>query len=97
MNDKLKTDVVWKYPLEILDEQAILVPAGTKFLSLLEQNNIPTLYFLVNDGEEDMEIISVSIRGTGHPVEREMSKVSQYIGSVSTCGGQLIWHIWIKR
>jgi len=97
MNDKMKTDTVWKYPLEILNKQTILVPTGSKYLSLIEQNDIPTLYFLVNDGEEVMETISISMRGTGHPVEREMSKASRYIGTVNTYNGRLVWHIWMKQ
>ena len=96
VNDKLKTDVVWKYPLETTYQQTITVPIGSKFLSLIEQGGVPTMYFLVNDSEETKETIVISMRGTGHPVEREMSRASQYIGTISTFGGQLIWHLWMK-
>ena len=96
MNDKVRTDVVWKYPLEILDEQNIAIPLGSKFLNIIEQNDRPTMYFLVNDREEVMETKSISMRGTGHPVEREMSKASQYIGTISTFNDLLIWHLWMK-
>ena len=96
MNDEMKTDVVWKYPLAVADEQNIVVPKGSNLLSLMEQNNVPTIYFLVNASAQVKETIAVSMRGTGHPVEREMSSASQYIGTVSTYSGQLIWHVWAR-
>ena len=97
MNDKKKTDAVWKYPLEIAGEQILTVPKHSKFCSLIEQNDKPALYFLVNDGEADTEDIVVFIRGTGHHVEREMYKTSQFIGTISTHSNQFVWHIWIKQ
>lgn len=88
---------VWKYPLEVTDEQKVEVPYGSKVLSVIEQNDMPTLYALVNPYSNLKETWCISIRGTGHPLAKEMLGVSLFIGTISTHSGRLVWHIWSRK
>ena len=88
---------IWKFPLLIMDEQAIKIPATARFLSLIEQYDFPTLYFLVEvDDSPQFREISLSIRGTGQPLTKAFLDQSHFLGTISTHQGELIWHIFSK-
>ena len=89
---------IWKYPLEIEDQQEITVPYGAKILSVIEQNNQPVLYALVNsESARLMDMISILIRGTGHPIEERDLLGHDFVGTISTYDGRLIWHIFVEK
>ncbi len=85
---------VWKFPLEIVGEQELEVPYGATFLSLIAQNDLPTLYAQVDPDTDLKEKWCIYIRGTGHTIGREMTGASLFIGTISTHGGDLVWHVW---
>lgn len=90
---------IWKYPLDITDSQTIEAPEGAEFLSVIEQNGIPTLYALVNPEGPKVEQYKVQIRGTGHPIEESLLKAYVFLGTVQA-GGEFInfvWHIFVER
>jgi len=93
----LTIEEVWKYPLELEEEQTIELPYGSMFLNLIEQNDLPTLYALVNPATKLKECWQISLRATGQPISGEMPRTSMFIGTVSTLGGKLIWHLWLRR
>lgn len=86
---------IWKYPLEITDEQFIDVPLGSEPLSVQIQNDQLCIWVGVpNDGRPTKEQ-PIRIYGTGHPVD---SLLKDYVGSVQQAGGALVWHVfWSSR
>lgn len=94
---------IYKYPLKVKGPQTISIPEGAEFLSVIEQDDCPVVYFLVDPSRESWPI-SFILLGTGHPVEKDLSEYFIYLGTVSTFNGQLVWHIfalqsatWKKR
>ena len=86
---------IWKYRLEVEDLQKVEVPEGAQFLSLIEQAEQPTLYFLVNPEQEKKAQITFAILGTGKAVDVEFFDRYRYLGTISTLAGRLIWHIFV--
>lgn len=96
MNEKEMFEI-WKFPLSITDEQTIKVPQKAKFLSLIEQYDLPTLYFLVRiDDSPLFQEVSLSIRGTGQPLTEQFLSQAHFLGTISTYRGKLIWHVFSK-
>ena len=94
MNDNaLNVKAVWKYPLEVTGAQEIELPYGAIFLSVMEQHNLPNLYALVNPYTTLMETWEIALRSTGQPIGEEVLRLAKFLGTVSTYGGQLVWHI----
>lgn len=87
---------IWKFPLDIQDTQEIPIPKGATILSVIEQNDIPVMYALVDPGAPQMPI-SVEMRGTGHPVEENLMENYIFLDTVNTHGGASVWHIFIER
>lgn len=81
---------IWKYPLEIRDLQTLMVPEGATILTVQAQHDIPVLWALVDPKapkvRRDFEIL-----GTGNPVEEGERN---YIATIQTHGGQLVWHVF---
>ncbi len=87
---------IWKYPLDLRKQpNTIPIPQGAKFRSLIEQYGNPTAYFEVDDEAPNREICQFFIYGTGHRID--CPPYAEYLGTVSTSGGQLIWHIYFNR
>jgi hypothetical protein len=86
------TKVVWKYPLELKDEQIIEMPANARMLCVQMQGETPSLWVLV-DPYKAHESRKILIAGTGH--EREaLAGFLTYIGSFQMMGGQLVYHVF---
>lgn len=82
---------IWKYQLEITDRQEITVPAEGIFLCAQTQHGIPCLWAEV-DPDKPHEKRIIRIIGTGNP-GGDLSTMN-YLGTVQTANGQLIWHIY---
>lgn len=82
---------IWKYRLKVESLQRVEVPQGAQFLSLIEQGDQPTLYFLVNPEQEKSQI-TFAILGTGQGVDVEFFDRYQYLG---TMAGRFVWHIFV--
>ena len=87
---------IFKYPLKIQDSQDISIPEGAEFLSVMEQNNLPVVYFLV-DPSRDQFPLEFILLGTGHPFQEDYLEGCLYLGTVSTHNGQLVWHIFAEQ
>lgn len=102
---------IYKYPLEIKDEQTIRIPytkhvlddsllLGIKkqILKLDIQNDKPCLWVMV-DSEEEMRDVKVTMYGTGH----ECSEfIDDYVGSVqfhpiTNINPNLVFHVFVKE
>lgn len=56
--------VVYKYPLQVLDDQVIRMPLDAQICSIQVQNNIPTLWAVVDDNLAEINFNIITI-GTG--------------------------------
>ena len=82
---------IWKFGLEVTDEQTVEMPVGAKPLSVQVQHGTPCLWALVDTKAPKQKRI-VQIFGTGHPVANE----GDYVGTFQTEGGALVFHTFIK-
>ena len=94
MKKKMKT--IWKFKLDVVDEQTIEVPKGAVPLCVQIQKcfNIPFIWVLVNPAETEKENIEIITKGTGHVFDDERCK---YIGTYQTLNGNLIFHVFKKE
>ena len=85
---------IWKFSLEIKDEQEVLIPKKSKFLSLIEQSGIPTIYYLVNPDnlKEHKRFI---ILGTGHVHTDNDLNGLVFLGTVNC--PPFVWHVFEKE
>ena len=89
------SNVIWKYPLELTDEQVIHVPRSPQFLSCQIQNGKPCIWALV-DPELRSKAISVYVVGTGNPVPEGVAD-ADFMGTVQMAGGSLVWHVFVEK
>lgn len=78
---------IYKYRLEVEDEQRISMPSGAQILTVQMQDNWPHLWALVDPilASEERTIL---IRGTGH----DAPGVGRYISTFQMQGGALVFH-----
>ncbi len=85
---------IWKFELQIEDEQFVNMPSGSKILSIQTQHDKIVFWAMV---EPAMEITPVRfvIVGTGHPITDKCVNDGNYVGTVQTFNGDLVWHVFI--
>lgn len=79
---------IWKYPLQIIDEQIIPMPAGAEILCCQVQRGIVCLWARVDPSAATTER-RIHIRGTGHP-----GATGEYIGTFQAENGALVFHVF---
>ncbi len=90
---------IFKYPLEITDDQTIKLPHGARILSVMNQHDNIVLYALVNDKEKKIESVSTRIVGTGHDIDFFIPAAGfgggyKFLGTVSLYDGKLMFHVF---
>lgn len=83
---------IWKYNLQITDDQAIKMPVGAKCLTVQMQHGQPALWAIV-DPKAALELVAIRCHGTGHPMSDDSDK-NDYVGTIQTMGGQLVFHFF---
>jgi hypothetical protein len=79
---------IWKYPLELIDENRILVPFPSRLLTVAKQGDgLVAWYELDPNGSPSPR--RIFIRGTGHPFTGEEGR---YITTVFD--REFVWHIY---
>jgi len=86
---------IYKYLLEVTDEQVLELPKNAGILSVAEQNGNIVLYAMVNP-EMHTEKIRIAIIGTGHEIPRPQD-LDRFVGTVKQRGGLLMWHVFVMR
>lgn len=87
---------IWKYKLELTDEQDVEMPVNAQILCVQEQHGKIMLWAVVDETVEALKLKHrIVIYGTGKPVDpkRDMT----YIGTVQIDNvgeGTLVWHIF---
>lgn len=83
---------IYKYTLAVDDEQAVVMPQGSKILSAQVQRESICLWALVDEGAYGRETRTIRIHGTGHDVPN--SDNLEFIDTVQLVGGELIFHVF---
>lgn len=83
---------IWKYELQIVDEQVLEMPRMAVPLSVKLQYGVACLWAEV-DSSEKTERRKVFCCGTGNPM-KDMTECL-FIGTVIQ--GQFVWHFYIER
>lgn len=84
--------VIWKYKLErgtVIE--LVTIPAAWEFLSVIEQNDIPVLYALVDPTARE-ETIQIYVRGTGDPGPPPNYV---FLGTIQMNSGNVVLHIFV--
>jgi len=91
------SQAIWKFPLEIVDEQEIDMPIGAKIITVKNQNKKPCLWAICNV-DSQYEKRKFKIYGTGH--QHNLIE-GDYIGSVQIYHDmpnnslmQFVWHVF---
>lgn len=86
----MSNQVVWKYPLQIENEQYIALPADCKILRVGVQDNKPVIWVLTHPADL-IESVKIYIFATGQIINVE---VGEYLGSYEIYGGLEIYHVF---
>lgn len=80
---------VWKYPLDLVHEQIVPMPADAVLLHVAEQYGTLCLWAWVSTEFVRLPVDRVIlVRGTGQPIEGQ-----PYIGTV-VASNSLVWHVF---
>ena len=85
---------VYKYPLELTDEQVVRLPEGARPLHVAPQGLTIMLWAMVVP-EAEAKPRKVFIRGTGHELPRG-APLAPYVGTVHDAPRQLVWHVFVE-
>lgn len=85
---------IWKYALEVTDEQAVEMPQHARLLSVQAQGDALCVWALVNP-TADREVRRFYVYGTGQPLPKAMQS-QVYIGTAQQHGGALVWHLFAE-
>jgi len=88
-------NTIWKFEMEIKNFQLVSMPEGAEILSAKAQNEIPTIWALVNP-ENKKEARSFFIIMTGKEIPRNCAM--KYISTIQIMKGlyQYVMHIFEK-
>ncbi|MFA6711118.1 MAG: hypothetical protein WCS33_00170 [Candidatus Caldatribacteriota bacterium] len=87
---------VFKYPLVMMDRNTIVLPKGSKILSVESQKDDIVVYAIVDDSvSTEVEEHVFLIRGTGHPADDVDGY--DFLNTVKLYGDTLIFHIFYAR
>lgn len=84
---------IWKFRLEVTDEQEVEAPIGMTPLSVQIQRGEPYLWALVSP-EASTVMHTVHIHGTGHPVAERYA--DHFVGTFQQLGGAFVGHVFCK-
>lgn len=93
--------IIGKYVLETTDRQVLEIPAPSKILSVVAQRDTLVLYALIDPTAQTNTKV-IDIYGTGHTIPKDRStymgepqtEPGTFLGTVSTCEGSLMWHVF---
>ena len=87
---------IFKYVLQIADEQVLKIKGCIEVLSVMEQYDMVVLYTLVDTEATEVREVSICIVGTGHPAAHARREGYRFLGTVKLLRGHLVWHVFCK-
>jgi len=88
---------IYKYELEIKDNQSLYLPFGARILSVCEQYNRIVLYAIIDKDEDKKQKYDIKIFGTGHEIPLGLCKDYKFLGTVKLYDGKYMFHIFIIK
>lgn len=89
---------IYKYPLQLCDEQTIAMPKNASILSAQWVRGEICIYAVVDTEEKMSEPHQFLIVGTGHPIHPNTPPKDHYfLGSVHNDDQSLIFHVFEKK
>ena len=86
---------IFKYQLDIIDNQIIKLPKGGKILSVHNQNETICIWAEIDDEEKETVGVEVVIVGTGNPMI--LLGGETFLGTVlHGYQSKFVWHIYYK-
>lgn len=83
---------IWKYNLDVKDEQVIIVPRCGIPLSVQVQSGILTIWVAINDRIDKVSQL-IKICGTGHSLDN--MEAYKYVSTVQI--DSFVWHVFWHR
>lgn len=80
---------IYKYDLQIADEQILEIPEGFEILTVQTQRNRPRLWVIVDPSKGHKSVL-IHMRGTGHLMGNAVGK--KYIGTFQIDEGTFVFH-----
>lgn len=81
---------IWKFSLNVTDEQIVPMPKGSEILTVQIQQGRINLWARCSE-TAPKEDVRICIYGTGHTVPDNPGK---YLGTVQHLNGDLVWHVY---
>ncbi|MCK9369278.1 hypothetical protein M0R04_05005 [Candidatus Dojkabacteria bacterium] len=82
---------IYKYKLEITDNQKVTLPVDSDFLSCQMQNGELCMWVLVNPNEKETFTAEILVIGTGNPIKEDLDN---YGHMATVQDGSLVWHVF---
>lgn len=97
------TNTIYRYRLNIIDEQTISMPTGAEILTVARREGAhrallgvgshePVEMWALVDPDAPMQERRIRIAGTGHPLA-DVDNLA-FLGSVQIAQGQLVFHVF---
>ena len=83
-------DTIWKFELEIIDEQMVEMPEGAIILAVQAQYDKPWLWARVNPHAKPTQR-KIMTHGTGHEVPET---TGSHLGTYQIQGGRYVFHVF---
>lgn len=85
-------NIIYKYPLKLVDTQIFELPMGADILTVQNQNDVICLWALVNTKRPKIKR-KIQIIGTGNKIDIDLHS---YIFLNTTQINGFVWHIFIE-
>ena len=80
---------IYKYQLEVTDEQCVALPKGADLLCVQSQKGKPCLWAIIDDKVVEKEHIQIITHRTGHLT---FGNIGRHLGTYQLRGGDLVFH-----
>lgn len=81
---------IWKFPIQVHDEQEVVMPEGAQLLHVAMQQGQPCVWAQVNPDAAPTPR-KIRVFGTGHDMPDDPG---QYLGTFPMMEGRLIFHVY---
>lgn len=86
---------IYKYPIQVITENLVIMPKGADILTVQVQKGIPFIWALVDKEQENQETKIIEVFGTGHDIHELMHRQTRkYIDTFQLHQGELIFHVF---
>ena len=85
---------IYKYRLELVDEQTISLPQHSVVLSAITQSDMIVVYVLADTAITETQDTKFRIVGTGHNFDDHAEW--KHLATVTTSHDRFVWHVFVE-